>query len=149
MEAHEQFPDAAGLHFVFEYFQRFYLDFPRTCVQKYPINNALVNPNLTRVLKAALRAQDMVLKALAYSSCNLNRAMEIFDRGGIVLSRCHAKEASRCLVNHLRSYQFLAMQHGIPRVRLFNMKPKCHYLWHTAIQTNKGMANQSNSVSLF
>ena len=62
MEAHEQFPDAAGLHFVFECFQRFYLDFPRTCVQKYPINNALVNPNLTRVLKAALRAQDMVLK---------------------------------------------------------------------------------------
>ena len=137
MEAHEQFPDAAGWHFVSKCFQRIYLDFPGTCFQVFPMNN----PNPTRVLKAALCAQDMILKALAYCSWNLNRAMEIFDRGGIVLTRCHAKEASRCLLNHLRSYQFLATQHGIPRVRLFNMKPKCHYLWHTAIQTREWRIN--------
>ena len=94
-----------------------------------------------QLYQAALDVQDTVLRALAFSSWHLNRAMEIFDRGGIVLTRCHANEASKCLLLHLRSFQFLAMHHGIPRARLFNMKPKCHYMWHTAIQTKEWRLN--------
>lgn len=61
--------------------------------------------------------------------------MEIFDAGGIILSRRDAVEASESMLHHLRSYQFLNGNHGIEKVHLFRMRPKSHYLWHTAKQT--------------
>ena len=74
--------------------------------------------------------------------------MEIFDRGGIVLTRCHANEASKCLLLHLRSFQFLAMHHGIPRARLF--KYEAEVPLHVAYgHTNKGMETEPYNFSLF
>ena len=71
---------------------------------------------------------------LSYGSWHLNRCLEICDCGGILLSRDMADEVSLCLKRHLRAFQFLAGNHGISAC-LFNMRPKCHYLWHTAVQT--------------
>ena len=86
--------------------------------------------------------QDLVLDTLNYCAWNLNRAMEIFDAGGIILSARDAIEASQSLLDHLRSYQFLNGHHGIPNAMLFRMRPKAHYLWHTAKQTRVWMINR-------
>lgn len=80
------------------------------------------------------------MKALAFSSWNLNRALEIFDSGSILLTRCEANQSSKCLLIFLRSFQFLAMHHGVG-AKLYNMRPKCHYLFHTAIQTKEWQIN--------
>ena len=83
------------------------------------------------------------MKALAFGSWNLNRALEIFDSGSILLTRCEADQSSKCLLMYLRSFQFLSMNHGVTGAKLFNMRPKCHYMWHTAIQTKEWQINPS------
>lgn len=86
--------------------------------------------------------QDGVLKALAYSSWMIHRAIEICDHGELVLSRRDAKEVSSSIHQHLRSYQFLATSHGVePAMALFRMPPKLHYLFHTARQTQRWRLN--------
>lgn len=89
------------------------------------------------------RAQDSTLKALAFASWNLNRAMEIFDHAGIVLTSSSAREGSKSLMLHLRGLQYLAVHHGIPGAQLFKLRPKCHFLWHTAVQTRAWELNPS------
>lgn len=85
--------------------------------------------------------KDNVLKTVAYCCWTLNRALEIFDCGGLLLTRRHANEASTMMLQHLRAFQFLASEHGIAGAYLFKMRPKSHYLWHTAIQTRTWKIN--------
>ena len=87
-------------------------------------------------------AQDEVLQAQAYTMWSLNRSMEIFDCGGLLLSRNHAREASKMLQCHLQGFQYLAANHGVSAL-LFNMRPKTHYLWHTAMQVKAWGINPS------
>ena len=78
---------------------------------------------------------------IAYSSWTLNRSMEIFDSGGVLLTSRNASEASEMLLRHLKSLQLLTENHGVPGALLFKMRPKCHYLWHTATQTRMWKIN--------
>ena len=89
-----------------------------------------------------LPAQDTVIQMLAYCLWALNRAMEIFDGGGILLSRRESREASMMMQHHLKAYQFLATSHGTP-CSLFRMRPKSHYLYHTARQVERWRINPS------
>lgn len=85
--------------------------------------------------------KDEALQVLAYAAWNLNRVVEVWDSGALVLSRRDAKIASQGLHNHLRAYQKLAVSHGVAGAFLFRMIPKHHYLWHTAYQTRQWRLN--------
>ena len=93
------------------------------------------------VSKQPLPTKDLALRAVAYCCWSLNRALEIVDAGGFVLSGRDANQASNCLLQHLRSYQYLASKRGIADAKLFKLRPKCHYLWHTAMQTKQWRIN--------
>ena len=83
-----------------------------------------------------------MIQVLAYCLWALNRAMEIFDASGILLSGRQAREASTMMQHHLQAYQFLATSHGTP-CSLFKMRPKCHYLYHTGRQGELWRINPS------
>lgn len=77
----------------------------------------------------------MVIRTVAFGAWSINRAIEIFDHGGLLLTRRSSKHGSRGILDYLRAVQWLSLNHGIPRANLFLMRPKCHFLWHTAVQT--------------
>ena len=84
--------------------------------------------------------EDPLLQTLAFSAWNLNRAVEICDGDHLLLVPRYADECDEVLQQHLRSFQFLAVRHGV-NARLFNMRPKCHYNYHTGDQTRKWQIN--------
>lgn len=86
--------------------------------------------------------QDHILQTLAFSAWALNETIEICDGGGILLTKTHAKEAGNALLQHLRSFQYLACHHGVAEAPfLYRLVPKSHYLWHTAMQTIEWQIN--------
>ena len=85
-------------------------------------------------------AQDEILQVQAYCMWTLNRALEIFEGCGILLSRGNAREASHMIQQHLHAYQRLAVDHGLS-CRMFRMRPKSHFLLHTGIQVKSWRIN--------
>ena len=94
-------------------------------------NPFLKTPNLSLT-----GSQDIVVQVIAFSAWSLNRAIEILNHGGLVLSKLHATEAGNMLLQHLQSLQFLAMNHGL-EAKVFRIRPKCHYLFHSS--SNKSL----------
>ena len=87
-------------------------------------------------------AKDSILQTVAFAAWTLNRAIEIFDGAGILLSKRQSREASEALLQHLRAYQYLGCHHGVESAPyLFRVLPKCHYMWHTAMQTRSWQLN--------
>ena len=78
---------------------------------------------------------------VAASAWCLHRAVQIFDDAGMILTKDEADEASEALLNHLRSYQYLANQYQALNLWQFRMKPKLHYMWHQAHQVKEWRLN--------
>lgn len=88
-------------------------------------------------------SQDEVLNMLAVTTYNLHRTIEIFDRGGLVLTHDEAKEASHCLGTHLTAYAWMADHYYQRRVMWYKIRCKGHYLWHVAWEVSKYRLNQN------
>ncbi|CAJ1430526.1 unnamed protein product [Effrenium voratum] len=85
---------------------------------------------------------DHLLTVMAACCFGLGRFVEVLDHAGLVLSTSESSEASRCLFLFLRSYQFLALHFQQQRLLVFKMRPKHHYLWHTACEIREYKINQ-------
>lgn len=86
--------------------------------------------------------EDSLLQTLAFAAWTINRAIEICDGGGLLLSKRRAREAADALHQHLRSFQYLACHHGVEDTPfMFRMTPKAHYIWHQAVQTRHWRIN--------
>ena len=86
--------------------------------------------------------EDSLLQTLAFAAWTINRAIEICDGGGLLLSKRRAREAADALHQHLRSFQYLACHHGVEDTPfMFRMTPKAHYIWHQAVQTRQWRIN--------
>ena len=73
--------------------------------------------------------------------CNwtLLRAINIFDSSGLLLTPADAAEASRCLDNHLMSWQVLS--HRFAEHRCYFLRPKHHGLAHLAQSIKRNRLN--------
>lgn len=87
--------------------------------------------------------QDELLNMLALTAYNLQRAIELFDRGGLVLTESEASEASRCLSTHLEAYGWLASFHYKRRRMRYKIRCKSHYLWHVSQEVAQYRLNQN------
>lgn len=67
--------------------------------------------------------------------------IEICDGGGLLLSDRYATACYEACMQHLRAFQLLAVRHDVEGARLFRMRPKTHYLYHTAAQTKTWKIN--------
>ena len=64
----------------------------------------------------------------------MQRAIELLDNSGIVLTESDAREASESLHQHLKCYAWLASNAWMERRLLFQLRPKHHAVWHIAEQ---------------
>ena len=60
----------------------------------------------------------------------LLRAVQIFDGSSLILHEHDAREASRMILLHLRTWQVLAAR--LEHLRVFYIRPKHHYMHHVA-----------------
>lgn len=81
-----------------------------------------------------------MLGTAAYS---LQRAIELMDNSGMLLSDEDSKECSHCLFSFLKTYSWLAAYYFEESVLLFRLRPKHHMMWHHAMQIKKWKLNQS------
>jgi len=81
------------------------------------------------------------MRKVAFCVWMMHRAVEICENGNLLLTREEALEFQQCIQNHLRAYQYLAMNHGVVNASLFKIKPKAHFLYHTGEQTGKWKIN--------
>lgn len=76
--------------------------------------------------------QDRIVNILALCAYHLQHFIEINDNAGLILSNQEAKAAASSLQTHLRTYALLAQHFYDRRIMLYKIRPKSHYLWHTA-----------------
>lgn len=80
---------------------------------------------------------------LALTTYSLQRTIEIYDRGGLVLTKSEAQEAASCLHTHLESYAYLAWVYWTRRELCYKIRCKSHYLYHVAQDTKNLWLNQN------
>ncbi|CAL1151780.1 unnamed protein product [Cladocopium goreaui] len=86
---------------------------------------------------------DRLLQVLATCCYGMQRAIEILDNSGLLMSESDANETAECLQLHLVTYAWLAAYYWEEGVLLFRFRPKHHYLFHQAVQIAEWRLNQS------
>ena len=76
--------------------------------------------------------KETVLSVLGACVWGLQRAIEIMDQSGMVLTQSCANEASQALHMHLQTYAWLALYYHDQKCMLFRIRPKTHILFHMA-----------------
>lgn len=97
----------------------------------------------TRWFDVRKSAQEVVLQVLATCTWALQKAIEVMDGSGLVLSPMDADCAAECLMTHLRTYAWLALYYHDRREMLFKLRPKTHCLFHMAGDLKKFRLNFS------
>ena len=87
--------------------------------------------------------QGRLLQVLATCCYGMQRAIEILDNSGLLMSESDANETAECLQLHLVTYAWLAAYYWEEGVLLFRFRPKHHYLFHQAVQIAEWRLNQS------
>ncbi|CAJ1399311.1 unnamed protein product [Effrenium voratum] len=87
-------------------------------------------------------AHDHLLCVLATCCWSLANATGVLDRASLLLLEEEAVSASDCLFSFLRAYQYLALHYRERKVLVFKLRPKHHYVWHTAWQIRLYRVNQ-------
>ena len=82
--------------------------------------------------RVAEKLPDRPLQVLATLCWALQRTIELMDSTDLLFNDDDALEASRCLFLFLDCYQWLACDAWHKNLLFFNLRPKCHCLWHTA-----------------
>ena len=87
--------------------------------------------------------KDLLLNALATCAYSLQRAIEIMDSAGLVLSNDDAREAKQSLISYVQSFCWLALHCCDNHLLLFKVRPKTHYLYHVATEVGELRLNQN------
>lgn len=99
--------------------------------------------HIARSSHCSIESKDRVLQVLWVCFYGLQRAIEILDNSGLLLSKKDSKEAAESLQLHLVSYSWLAAMSWNEGQLLFRFRPKHHYLFHQACQLQEWRLNQS------
>ena len=83
------------------------------------------------------------MQVLACCAYYMQKAIEVLDNSGIILSEADAREVSECLREHLKCYSWLASHSWMERRLLFQLRPKHHCVWHFAEQVAEWKLNFS------
>lgn len=87
--------------------------------------------------------KDLLLNVLATCAYSLQRAIEIMDSAGLVLSNDDAREAKQSLISYVQSFCWLAFHCCDNHLLLFKVRPKTHYLYHVATEVGELRLNQN------
>jgi hypothetical protein len=87
------------------------------------------------------RLQDTVIDVLATCCWGLQRTIELMDANDLIFAEDDAQEASDSLFLFLRGYQWLAAHSASQKLLFFNLRPKCHCVWHTAHEIREWKLN--------
>lgn len=87
--------------------------------------------------------KDLLLNVLATCAYSLQRAIEIMDSAGLVLSNDDAREAKQSLISYVQSFCWLALHCCDNHLLLFKVRPKTHYLYHVATEVGELRLNQN------
>ncbi|CAK9047631.1 unnamed protein product, partial [Durusdinium trenchii] len=75
---------------------------------------------------------DLTLRLIAACVWSLQAALHILDHSTIILRDADAEAVHRHITRHLQCWQHLAHVCELRSLRLFRLRPKCHYLQHIA-----------------
>ena len=110
--------------------------------EQRPTDTCMFN-TVCGLLHVLENTEEVVLQVLATCTWSLQKAIEVMDASGLVLSRVDADFTSECLMTHLRTYAWLALYYHDRRQMLFKLRPKTHCLWHMAVDVKKFRLNFS------
>jgi len=92
---------------------------------------------------------DNILRLIAVCMWNLHRAVFLMDHADILLSNEEAEEISGCFELHLISWQHLAHECEVKKMKLFKIRPKHHSADHLASQLARTKLNPRRVMACF